>query len=164
MLNVARITAPIGESKVGVIFTNGDPTGLSKNTVAGADFQYRDSDFLPGKILQSDFYFQRSFSDTHGNDNTWGIALNYPNEPIGLEAHFKQIGTAFFPALGFVNRTGIRQYDGRTQYRRRDLGWRWLDIGTQWYVVTRHDNHLESRENGLYAGIATQLADEVYLR
>jgi hypothetical protein len=164
VLNVARITAPIGESKVGVIVTNGDPTGLSKNTVAGADFQYRDSDFLPGKILQSDFYFQRSFSDTQGDDNTWGIALNYPNEPIGLEAHFKQIGTNFFPALGFVNRTGIRQYDGRAQYRRRDLGWRWLDIGTQWYVVTRLDNHIESRENGLYAGIATQFADELYLR
>src|SRR5262249_37315537 len=64
VLSVARITRPIGESKVGVIYTNGDPTGRSKNSVAGGDFQFRDSNVLPGKILQSDFYYQRSFSDT----------------------------------------------------------------------------------------------------
>ena len=44
MLSVARVTHPIlAESKFGVVFTNGDPTGLTDNTVAGADFQYRNS-------------------------------------------------------------------------------------------------------------------------
>ncbi len=164
VLNVARITAPIGESKAGIIVTNGDPSGLSDNTVAGADFQYRDSDFLPGKILQSDVYYQRSFSDTRGDDDSWGAALNYPNEPIGGEFHFKQIGTNFFPALGFVNRTGIRQYDGRAIYRRRDLGFRWLDVATSWYVVTGLDNHIESRQNGLWLGFNNRAQDEYYLR
>jgi len=164
VLNVARITAPIGESKAGIIVTNGDPSGLSNNTVAGADFQYRDSNFFPRKILQADFYYQRSFSDTHGDDDSFGVAFNYPNEPYGGEVHFKQVGTDFYPALGFVNRTGIRQYDGKAQYRNRDLGWRWLDIGTQWYVVTGLNNHLESRENGVYAGISTKFTDELYLR
>ena len=164
VLNVARITVPLGESKAGFVFTNGDPSGLSENTVAGVDFQFRDSDFFPGKNLRSDFYYQRSFSDTHGDDDSWGLAINYPNEPWGGEAHFKQVGTNFYPALGFVNRTGIRQYDGRFQYRNRNLGWRWLDVGTQWYVVTGLNNHLESRENGLYAGISTKFTDEAYLR
>jgi len=164
VLNVARITAPIGESKVGVIVTNGDPTGQSKNTVAGADFQYRDSDFLPGKIFQSDVYYQRSFSDTRGDDDSWGGALTFPNEPWGGEFHFKQVGTNFFPALGFVNRTGIRQYDGRAQYRRRDLGFRWLDVATSWYVVTGLDNHIESRQNGLWIGFNNRSQDEYYLR
>jgi len=55
VLSVARVTHPIfSESKVGFIVTNGDPTGLTQNTVAGLDVQYRDSNFLPGKILQSD--------------------------------------------------------------------------------------------------------------
>jgi len=164
ILNVARITVPLGESKAGIVVTNGDPSGLSKNTVAGVDFQFRDSNFFPGKTLRSDFYYQRSFSDTRGDDDAWGVALNYPNEPFGGEAHFKQVGTNFYPALGFVNRTGIRQYDGKFQYRNRDLGWRWLDIGTQWYVVTGLNNHLESRENGLYAGISSRNTDEVYFR
>ena len=112
VLSVARITRPIGESKVGVIVTNGAPTGRSKNTIAGADFQFRNSSWRPGKILQSDFYYQRSVSDTKGDDDTFGVAVNYPNEPWGLDGRFKQVGTNFFPALGFVNRTGIRQFDG----------------------------------------------------
>ena len=165
VLSVARVTRPIGESKLGVIFTNGDPTGESKNTLWGGDFQFRDSNFLPGKILQSDFYYQRSFSDTEGDDDSFGVALNYPNEPWGLDTRFKQVGTNFFPALGFVNRTGIRQFDGVLQNRQRNfLGWRWLDFATSWYFVTDLSNRLESRENGLWAGINFRSGDQVYLR
>jgi Carbohydrate family 9 binding domain-like len=164
VLSVVRVTRPIGESKAGLIVTNGDPSGASKNTIAGIDYQFRDSNWTPGKILQSDFYYQRSFSTTHGDDDSFGIAPTYPNEPLGGEAHFKQVGRNFSPALGFVNRTGIRQYDGKAQYRRRDLGWRWLDISTSWYVVTGLNNHLESRENGLLAGVSLRTTDEVYMR
>src|SRR6266567_181307 len=102
----------IGESKLGFMFTNGDPTGRTKNMLAGADFQYRDSNFRPGKILLADFYYERSMSDTNGDDDSFGAALNLPNEPWGLETRFKQLGANYFPALGFVNRTGIRQFDG----------------------------------------------------
>jgi hypothetical protein len=164
ILNVMRLSAPIGESKAGIVFTNGDPSGRSENTVAGADFQFRDSDFFPGKILQSDVYYQRSFSDTRGDDDNWGVALTYPNEPFFTEAHFKQVGTNFYPALGFVNRTAIRQYDGWAVNRRRDWGWRFFDIGTSWYFVTDLANHLESRENGLWIGGQMPSQDEVYLR
>ncbi len=53
MLSVGRVTAPVfAESKVGLIFTNGDPTGESKNSVAGADFQYLNSNLLPGKVAR----------------------------------------------------------------------------------------------------------------
>jgi len=155
VLSVARVTRPIGESKLGFVFTNGDPTGRSENTLAGLDFQYRDSNFRPGKILQSDFYYVRSFSDSKGEDDSFGAALTLPNEPWGIETRFKQLGTNYFPALGFVNRTGIRQYDGIAQYRRRDLGWRWLDLATSWYFVTDLSNHLESRrERNLDGDIA----------
>jgi hypothetical protein len=164
ILNVMRLSAPLGESKAGIVFTNGDPSGRSENTVAGADFQFRDSDFFPGKILQSDVYYQRSFSDTKGDDDSWGVAVTYPNEPFFTEAHFKQVGTNFYPALGFVNRTAIRQYDGWAVNRRRDWGWRLFDIGTSWYFVTDLANHLESRENGLWIGGQMRSQDEVYLR
>jgi cellulose/xylan binding protein with CBM9 domain len=165
VLSVARITRPIGESKLGIIYTNGDPTGRSKNAVTGADFQFRDSDFLPGKILQSDVYYQRSFSDTKGDDDTFGVAVNYPNEPWSLDTRFKQVGTNFFPALGFVNRLGIRQFDGILQHRARNFaGWRWLDFATSWYFVTDLSNRLESRENGLWAGINSRAGDQYYVK
>lgn len=163
-LSVARVTKRVGESKLGFMFTDGDPSGLSKNSVAGADVQFQDSNWTPGKILQSDFYYQRSFSDTKGDDDAFGVAVLYPNERWGGEAHFKQIGDDFTPALGFINRTGIRQYDGKIQYRDRSLGWRWFDVASSWYFVTGLDNRLQSRENGIWTGISTSFEDEYYLR
>ncbi len=164
VLSVARVTKPIGESKLGFIFTNGDPSGHTENTLAGVDFQYRNSNFQPGKVLRSDLYYVRSFSDTKHDDDSFGAAIDLPNEPFGLETRFKQIGTDYYPALGFENRTGIRQWDGIAQYRRRDLGWRWVDVATSWYAVTGLNNHLESRENGIWAGVALRSTDQIYFR
>jgi Carbohydrate family 9 binding domain-like len=164
VLSIARVTKTIGESKAGIMFTNGDPSGRSKNTLAGADFQYRNSNFQPGKVLLSDFYYVRSMSDTKGDDDSFGAALNLPNEPWGLETRLKQIGTNYTPALGFENRTGIRQFDGIAQYRRRDLSWRWLDVASSWYFVTDLSNHLESRENGIWTGVSLRSTDELYVR
>lgn len=165
ILSVARVTKTIGESQLGIMLTNGDPTGGSENTLAGLDFQYRDSNWRPGKALVFDSYYIRSFSDTKGDDDSFGAALNLPNEPFSLEARFKQLGTNYFPALGFVNRTGIRQYDGTGIYRWRNIsGWRWLDVATSWYAVTDLSNHLESRQNGIWAGLALRSTDAFYLK
>jgi hypothetical protein len=163
-LSVVRVTKPIGESKLGFMFTNGDPSGRTKNTLAGTDFQYRNSNFRPGKVLLADVYYMRSMSDTKGGDDSLGVALNLPNEPFGLETRVKQLGTNYSPALGFVNRTGIRQWDGIATYRRRDLGWHWLDLASSWYFVTGLNNHLESRENGIWTGISLRSTDEFYIR
>src|SRR5205085_2736044 len=63
VLSVVRVTHPIlAESKFGFIFTNGDPTGRTSNTVAGVDFQYLNSDFVDGKIFHADTYYLRSHS------------------------------------------------------------------------------------------------------
>jgi hypothetical protein len=166
VLSVARVTAPVlSESKVGLIFTNGDPTGVSKNTVAGADFQYLNSNILPGKAAQADVYYQRSFSDVRGDDEVFGLSLNYPNEPWGGNANFKHIGTGYYPALGFVNRTGIRVYDGNFGRRDRNIaGLRFIDMSTTWNIITDLSNHIESRENILSATIQTPVTDEFQFR
>ena len=107
VLSVARVTHPVfSQSRVGFIFTNGDPTGLTRNTVAGVDFNYRDTQTIPGKTLQADFYYERSFSNTVGDDDSYGAALNFPNEPWFGEFTYKVVGANFTPALGFVNRNG----------------------------------------------------------
>src|SRR6185436_4052246 len=59
VLSVARVTKQFGPSRAGFVFTNGDPTGLSRNSVAGADFQYRTVIF-GNKTFQTDAYYQRS--------------------------------------------------------------------------------------------------------
>jgi len=77
ILSVARMTHPVlAESKLGFVFTNGDPTGLTNNSVGGVDFQYRNSNFFGNKVLQADTYYMKSFSNRAGDDDSAAFALN----------------------------------------------------------------------------------------
>ena len=80
----------------------------------------------------------KSFSSAAGNDESSAFSLNFPNEPWSGDFLFKQIGANFTPALGFVNRTAIRQYVGTvahlTRYRNTYLNT--LEFGTNFEFVT----------------------------
>lgn len=139
LLSVARVTAPVlDESKLGFIFTNGDPTGASNNTVGGVDFQYRKSNFLGNKQLRGDFYYEHSSSDRSGEDDSFGFQIDLPNEPWAYYFRFKQVGNNFDPALGFVARPGIREYQTRLAYKERLNGavLRWYEVGLWADTVT----------------------------
>lgn len=163
MLAAARITQPIfGESKIGIVMTHGDPTGITENTVAGVDFQFRNSSLIAGKTIKADFFYERSFSDTFEDDDSFGVALAFPNEPFGGRFQFKEVGENYYPALGFVNRPGIRYYDGNLYTVQRwgsDATLRWLEAGTWYNFVTDLNDNLQSRENGVWAGISLQSND-----
>lgn len=164
VLSVLRMRHPVlSESKVGFIVTNGDPTGLSRNTVAGVDYQYRDSTFLGGYIFESEGFYQHSFSDTAGNDGSAAVSFNLPNEPWGGDFIYKQVGEHFFPALGFVNRLGIRQYEGTVYHldRYRDTFLNQLEIGADYLFVTSLRNRLESGANDAYVRVASFQGDEI---
>lgn len=153
VLSVARITRPLSEEvRIGAIVTNGDPTGDTENTVAGADFQYRTSDFLGSETLQTDLYFERSHSSTLGDDNAFGAVLTLPNEPWGADIAFKEVGENFRPALGFVNRTNIRYYDATftNRIRYRDGFFRHRGIVARNIFVTDLNDRLESRESRIF--------------
>lgn len=145
VLSVARVTAPVlNESKLGVIVTNGDPTGRSGNTVGGVDFQYRKSDFMGDKQLRADFYYEHSSSGRSGEGDSFGLQADFPNEPWAGYFRFKQVGKNFDPALGFVARPGIREYQGKVAYKKRLDG-----------------SFLRWWEAGLWADLTTDLSDNV---
>ena len=161
-LSVVRLTEPVlGESKVGFIVTNGDPTGLTRNTLAGADFQYLDSHFIGDDILQGSLYYQRSYSSALGQDDSFGGVLNFPNEPWAGELIYRQVGTNFDPALGYLNRPGIRDYEGmvseKTRYR--DPFLRWLLFGAQGLLITGLDDKIQSSQVRLWGEVESQQAD-----
>jgi cellulose/xylan binding protein with CBM9 domain len=167
LLSVARVTHPIfAESKFGFVFTNGDPTGLTDNTVAGADFQYRNSHVFGDKVLQADLLFMKSFSSTAGNDHSAALSLNFPNEPWAGDFIFKEVGTDFTPALGFVNRTAMRQYVGTvthlTRYRNSYLNT--LEFGTNVEFTTNLANVMESRANDILVRARSRTGDQITLR
>ena len=167
VLSVARATHPLfSESKFGFVFTNGDPTGLTDNTVAGADFQYRNSTLFGNKVLQADMLYMRSFSTAAGNDDSSAVSLNFPNEPWSGDFLFKQIGSDFTPALGFVNRTAIRQYVATVtrlnRYRNTYLNT--LEFGTNLEFVTDLHNVMESRAGDALVRARSRAGDQITLR
>ncbi len=166
VLSVVRVVHPVlEESRMGFIVTNGDPTGATNNTVAGVDFQYRNSNLFGNKIIQVDVHYERSFSSDLGEDDAFGLSILFPNEPWGGRASFRQIGRAFEPTLGFTNRTGIRQFSGRVfhRWRFRDSFLRQFTIGTASNLTTTLNNHIESREFRADAMIDTRNNDRVRL-
>jgi cellulose/xylan binding protein with CBM9 domain/uncharacterized protein DUF5916 len=167
VLSVARATHPmLSESKFGFVFTNGDPTGLTDNAVAGADFQYRNSTLFGNKVLQADMLYMRSFSSAAGDDDSSAVSLNFPNEPWSGDFLFKQIGSDFTPALGFVNRTAIRQYVATVtrlkRYRNSYLNT--LELGTDVEFVTDLHNAMESRASDVLVRARSRAGDQITLR
>ena len=163
-LSVARLATPVlDESSLGMILTHGDPTGLSDNTVVGADFQYRNSDLGDGKRLLTDFYFERSYSNIRDDDDAFGVSIIYPNEPWYFDLYAKHLGEDFLPALGFVNRTGVREYNSEVSRRTRlsssGAALRWYEYGAINDVTTDLSNGTLSRRHGLLGGLQSNAGD-----
>lgn len=118
-LLVTRVSANVLEdSSVGFIYTNGDPTSNTDNSVAGTDFQYVNNSFLTNCIFQADGWYQ--VSDTpglSGDDAAFGIGLRLPaSSGIRICVGFKEVQRNFNPAMGYVNRSNIRDYSADIGY------------------------------------------------
>ena len=112
-LFVTRVSANIlNDSSVGFIYTDGDPTSNRDNSVYGADFRYLNNSIGSGRSFEADAWFQRS--DTpglNGDDASYGFGLRLPNN-TGWRSRvaYKEVQRNFNPAMGYVNRTNVRDY------------------------------------------------------
>jgi hypothetical protein len=119
---VGRIAANVlEESSAGVIITDGDPRSNFDNSLVGVDFLYNNTRLPGGRSLRGEAWYQES--DTEGVDteqSAYGLRLRAPNI-IGWRGGIgvKQFEENFFPALGFVNRAGIRDHTLELGYSKR---------------------------------------------
>ena len=108
----------------------------------------------------------RSFSNAAGNDDSAAVSLNFPNEPWAGDFLFKQIGADFTPALGFVNRSAIRQYVATlthlTRYRQRYLNT--LEFGGNVEFVANLHNAVESRTNDVLLRARSRAGEQITVR
>jgi hypothetical protein len=97
------------ESSVGVIATHGDPTSNLDNSVAGADFQYRDTHLPGGRTIEADAWLERSDTEgVHGEDAAYGVSFRLPSsQGFRGTVQYKAYEDNFNPALGFLDRKGI---------------------------------------------------------
>lgn len=118
-LGVLRVSRNLGgENAAGAIVTSGRPLEGGYATTAGVDFRFGSS---------------RAFGAEHSG-TIWGYWLNTQTEGPGGEGHAFGLqgqassatwrhratalstGSGFNPEMGFVRRTGIRQYSWSTEY------------------------------------------------
>ena len=146
-LSVVRVQQNIlGESAIGLIGTQGDPLTNVRTGLVGGDFKYFNSQFYGSNILSGNAFFMRSFSEFGGStQEAFGAKISYPNDRYNGRIDFTQIGDDFYPALGFANRWGIRQYGAAGHYRIRPKRYlRSFTTAAGAEVVTNLQNELET--------------------
>jgi len=158
----------LDESQVGFIMTHGDPTSNESNSVVGLDFLYRNSDGPFGEILTGKFWAQQSdSSDLDGDDQAFGARLEIPSDKLSAYLDLQQIDDDFRPALGFVNRAGIRQYRTGFRYRTRpETGfWRAINHRFDYALVTDMDDSLLTESIAIEPiGLYSNADDYVFLQ
>ena len=148
-LSVARVAMDIQEeSRIGAMMTYGNPADNADNGVAGIDYRYRNSNLFGSQVFVTDAFVMKSFSeDTGSNELAYGLTLDFPNDRWNARLKYQETQENFNPALGFVNRSGIRLYEGDLRYRIRPKDSRLLrtiNWGFKSSFTTTTDNELES--------------------
>jgi len=119
---VGRVSANVlSESTLGAIVTNGDPRSNLDNSLVGVDFRYLNTRFAGGRTLQGDAWYQQSDTDgMEGDDAAIGFRLQMPTS-VGFRGSLgvKELQQNFNPAVGFVNRRGIRDHTLELGYTHR---------------------------------------------
>jgi hypothetical protein len=106
--------------RVGTIVTNGEPSGLARNRLAGLDAVWRTSTFLGNKNLLIGGWTAASAGDLpSGQRSGWGFAADFPNDLLDCSSSVNEFGDALTPALGFLPRPGTRRYNFGCAYQPR---------------------------------------------
>jgi len=144
-LFVGRLAANIfEESSIGMIVTDGDPRSNLDNSVAGADFRYRNTRLPSGRRVEATAWYQQS--DTEGVDidqSAWGLSFTLPSsEGFFASAEYEVIQENFNPALGFVNRSGFERKRGWGGYRWRPADHAWIRTVQTFASIQQYDNDI----------------------
>lgn len=123
-LFAGRVTYDLfSESKMGIIFTNGSPTG-TRNSLLGFDFNYATSRFAGSKNLWLAAWAAYNWNDEPGRHHGFGFRANYPNDLVKVESTYAYYGEALDPGLGYMMRPAIQTFYLQIGYNPRpNRGW-----------------------------------------
>ena len=123
-----------------MIAVNKDEIG-DYNRAGGFDFEYRPNDNMDVRGLWS-----RTFEPgASGQNNAWYLGSNWRSNRFRLEGSYTDIDEDFNPAVGYVRRTGIRQFRGEARWvpMPQRFGLRQIWTGPEVNYILNHDNTLE---------------------
>ncbi|WP_395076120.1 hypothetical protein, partial [Hyphococcus sp.] len=162
-LSAARVSVPVlSESKVGAIFTNGDPTGDVNSSVAGADFQFKRSNVINGGTFYSDSALIGSLNEGESG-HMFANETAFRSQTWNATLRLRDIDENYAPELGFVNRTGTRLYNvNGFRTWRPDQGFiRYAEIGGFANVITDRNGRKLDQYLGFFANSENTYGDRI---
>lgn len=149
-LLVARVSRNVfEESSLGFVLTSGDPDSDFDNTLAGIDFRYLNTRLSSGSTLEGSVWYQQSDTEgVDGDDAAYGISLRVPSaEGLRYGIAYKELQENFYPALGFVNRTNIRDITADIGYTwfPANASIQWVFSGIDYQRIATVDDQLQSQ-------------------
>lgn len=97
------------QSRVGIVFTGGNPDSEMSNTLLGIDFRYASSRFLKNKNLGIEGWWVYNWNDlSDGRHFGYGFQLDYPNDRLNAFLSFQYFGESLEPGLGFLPRNNVQ--------------------------------------------------------
>ena len=100
------------ESKVGIIFTSGEPGSEETNTLFGIDFKYATSRFLENKnFLFAGWWVTNKNRLPNGKHYGYGAKVEYPNDLLSISLTYNYFGDSLDPGLGFCPETGCSSFN-----------------------------------------------------
>jgi hypothetical protein len=176
---VARVAANVlDESAVGIIVTDGDPQSNNDSSLAGADFRYRNSRLTGNRLLEAQTWYQESDNTglntrtglpfTDDGNRAFGVGVSMPNS-VGWRGGVssRQVEENFYPAVGFIDRIGIRDQalDFGHQWRFVDKALRSVYTGFDGYRVEKLGTGIdESKINALRFTMQNNTQDNLFMR
>ncbi len=107
------------ESKVGLVFTNGSPTG-ERNSLLGFDFDLRTSKFRGSQNFSVGGWYVYNWNSLKTGDHQgYGIRIDYPNDLWDIVTSYNRYGDALDPGMGFILRPGVQVWSFSASYEPR---------------------------------------------
>ena len=164
---VARVRRRIGqESYAGVLYTRrGDEgAGAAVRQTIGLDSALRTSRFLGRKTIEWSNWFIHTTNpvDTgqpsevrganEGRNIGRGSRLAFPNDPFYFDFSYRELQPNYNPAVGFIQRRGIRRYNPEVGYTFRFGDHPWLrswQVEVDWDFLYDMENQRVAETNQL---------------
>ena len=140
------------QSYVGGLYTRRAArlAGEDDRHTAGLDLALNTSRFRGDRNLEFNAFYLRTSSPLDPDRSSgFGAALRYPNEPWTAGIAALELQPGYEPALGFVERRGIRQYEPELEWAPRLDGHPWirsLETAIEADIQTDMANRLLTRE------------------
>jgi hypothetical protein len=123
-LLVGRLTQDVGpHTRLGVVATDGEPTGRLDNQLFGTDLIWQTSTFRGDKNFSCGGWYARSSGERPaGRPDGYGMKIEYPNDLWYASVACRRFGEGLNPGLGFLPRPGRSFYDLGTAFQPRPTG------------------------------------------